>query len=124
MFVAELHQLGQTGHCAVVMQDLAKHACRLQSGEPGKIDRRLGVSRAAQHTAVFGAQRTSVARLIKIVGGGNGIGNCANGRGPVLRADPGCDSAGRVHRDGKISAIHFAVVRDHALETKLLGPLV
>ena len=67
VFFPELHQLGQTRHRSVVVQDFAKHAGRLQARHPGEIDRRFRVTRAAQHAAVLRAQRKNVTRLDKIL---------------------------------------------------------
>ena len=67
MLLAELHQLRQTRHCSVVVQNFAEHARRLQSGHARKIDSRFGVTGAAQNSAIFRAQRKNVARLHQIV---------------------------------------------------------
>ena len=53
VFVAELHQLRKTRHGAVVVQNLAQHARRLQPCHCGQIHSRLGVTGAPQHAAVF-----------------------------------------------------------------------
>ena len=46
MLLAELHQLRQSSHRAIVVQNLAKHSSRLQRSHACKVDRRLGVSGA------------------------------------------------------------------------------
>ena len=66
VFFAELHQLWQARHRPVVVQNFAKHSGRLQPSHAGKIDRRLRVTGAAQHAAIFGAERKNVARLHQI----------------------------------------------------------
>ena len=53
VFVAELHQLRKTRHGAVVVQNLAQHARRLQACHSCQIDSGLGVTGAPQHAAVF-----------------------------------------------------------------------
>ena len=67
VFFPELHQLGQARHRSVVVQDFAKHAGRLQARHPRQIDRRFGVTRAAQDAAFFRPQGEDMARLDKIV---------------------------------------------------------
>ena len=64
---AELHQLRQARHGAVVMQDFAEDARRLQPRHRGEIDGRFGVARAPQHAAVFRPQRKNMPRLHEIV---------------------------------------------------------
>ena len=49
---AKRAQLRQAHHGAVVVDQLAEHAGRPQPGEPGQVDRGLGVPGAAQHAAV------------------------------------------------------------------------
>ena len=44
----------------------------------------------------------------------------ADGRGAIVRADPGRHALGRVDRDGEIGPIHFAVLRHHALQPELI----
>ena len=67
VLLAELHQLRQARHCAVVVQDLAEHAGRLQPGHARKIDRRFGVPGAPQHAAILRAQGKDVTWLHKVV---------------------------------------------------------
>jgi hypothetical protein len=57
VFVGEDAQLVGLGHGALVLlaDDLADRAGRLQAGQPGQIDRGLGVAGPAQHPAVLGA---------------------------------------------------------------------
>ena len=64
MFFAKLHQLGQPRHGAVVVQDFAKHASRLQAGHSCQVDGCLSVTCAPQHPAVLRAQRKYVAWLV------------------------------------------------------------
>ena len=66
MLLAELHQLRQSRHRAIVVQNLAKHSSRLQPGHTCKIDRRLGVSGAPQHAAILRAQWKNVTWLRKV----------------------------------------------------------
>ena len=121
---AELHQLRQPRHRAVVVQNFAKHAGRLQAGEPRKIDRRLGVTGATQHAALLGAQREDVPGLDEIFRLRVRIGDRRDRLRAIVRADAGRDAIRRVDRDGEIGPIHLAVLRHHALQAELLRAFV
>ena len=89
VFFTEPHQLRQTRHRAVVMQNFAEHPGRLQSGHGGQINCRFGVTSAAQDAAVFCSQRKDMAGLHEIIRLGNGIGDDLNCSRPIVRADAG-----------------------------------
>ena len=120
----ELHQLRQPRHRSVVMQDFAKHARRLQPGQPREIHGRFRMTRAPQHAAVLGAQRKDVPRLDQIVRRRFRIRDRLDRRRPIVRADPRRHAARRIDRDGEIRAIHLPVLRHHPLQPELLRPLV
>ena len=48
----EVHQIVEPRHRAVLAHDLADHAGGVEAGEPGDVDRRLGMAGADQHAAV------------------------------------------------------------------------
>ena len=73
----EVHQIVEPGHGPVLAHDLADDAGRVEPGEPGDVDRRLGMAGADQHAAGPGDQRKDMA-----------------GRDQGLRA------VGRIDRDG------------------------
>ncbi len=50
-------QLRHTGHRAVLVHDLADHACRVQPGNAGEVHGRLGVSGTGEHAAWPRTQR-------------------------------------------------------------------
>ena len=54
-------QLRPAGHRAVLVHHLAQHAAGREAGEPGQIDRRLGLAAALEHPARAGPQREHVA---------------------------------------------------------------
>ena len=68
VFVVKFHQLRQSRHRPVVVQDLAEHARGLQSRHSCQVDRGFGVTGAPQHAAVFGAQGKNVTGLVQIFG--------------------------------------------------------
>ena len=63
MLVGELAQLLAALHRAVVVDDLGDHPGRLETGEPGQVDRGLGVPGTHQHAALGVAQREHVPGL-------------------------------------------------------------
>ena len=67
VFFPELHQLRQSRHRPVVVQDFAKHAGWLQTRHAREIDCRFGVSRAPQHAAFLRPQRKDMPGLHEIV---------------------------------------------------------
>ena len=64
---AEARELGHARHRAVVVHDLADHARGLQPGEPGEIDRALGLPGADEHAALARAEREDVARAREVL---------------------------------------------------------
>ncbi len=105
------------------MQDLAEDAGGLESGEAREVDRGFGMPGAAEHAAFLRPERKDMAGLDEIVRPGLRPRQGANGRGPVVRADAGGDAFGRVDRDREIGPVHFAVLRDHALEAEFISAL-
>ena len=70
VLAGERDQLGQAQHHAVLAGDLDDGAGRAQPGEPGEVDRGLGVAVADEHAAGPGAQREDVAGAYEVAGGG------------------------------------------------------
>ena len=52
---------GAARHRAVVVHDLAQHAAGREPGEPGEVDRGLGLAAALEHPARASPQREDVA---------------------------------------------------------------
>ena len=48
----DLHQVGQAGHTAVIVHNLADHAGGFQAGQPGQIDGGFGVTGPSQYAAL------------------------------------------------------------------------
>ena len=89
MTLGEGNEVGQTRHGAVIVHDLADHACRIEAGEPGDVHGGLGVAGAHEHAAVLGHQRENMARghdVPEVLGGVDGDGD---GVGAVMRRDAG-----------------------------------
>ena len=62
--------------------------------------------------------------LREIFGRGFWICDRQDRRRPIVRADSGSYSARCVHRNSKVRAMHFAILRYHPLQTELLRALV
>ena len=88
--IAEALELGQPGHRRLVLRDdLAEDAGRGQAGEPGQVDRGLGVAGPLEHATLPVAQGEDVARAAEVGGRVGGIDQRGDGGGPVGSRDPG-----------------------------------
>jgi len=67
VLLAVRHEVGHARHRPVLVHDLADDAGRNEPGEPGEVDRRLGLAGPDEHAAVPRAQRKDVARLDEVV---------------------------------------------------------
>src|SRR5213078_5136398 len=82
-------QVVDPGHRPVLVHDLADDPGGNQPGEPGEIDRGLGLSAALEDAAVTGAQRKDVPRPNEIVGALAAVDRDLNGAGAVVGGDAG-----------------------------------
>ena len=89
VLLAELDQVGDPGHGAVVVDDLAEHAGRVQAGHAGQVDGGLGVAGPLEHAAVGVAQREDVAGAGQVAGAGGRVDQGLDGGGPVGGRDAG-----------------------------------
>jgi hypothetical protein len=84
----EPEQVGTAGHRAVVVDDLADHPGRRETGQPREVDRGLGVAGPLEHAALAGPQREHVPRAVEgravqaLVGQGADGGRSVGGRDP------------------------------------------
>ncbi len=94
-------QLRQPGHRPVFVQDLAEHAGRIEPGEDRQIDRRLGVSRPAQHAPLRRHQREDMPGAGEIVRPRARIDQDLDRHRPVVGGDAGRRSMDRIdaHRE-------------------------
>ena len=77
---------------AVLGHDLADHAGRVEAGEPGDVDRRLGMAGADEHAAVARDQREDVAGRDDMLGALGGVDRDRDGAGAVGGGDAGGDA--------------------------------
>ncbi len=113
VLVGERPQLGGALHRAVVVDHLDQHPGRSEPGEPGQVDRRLGVAAPRQHAALVVAQREDVAGPGDLPRLGGRVGQHAGGVGSVGGADAGGDPVAGVDRDRELGAHLVAVVWRH-----------
>src|SRR4051812_46688324 len=126
VFLRELLELGATGARSILVQDLANHTSRGETGESSEVHRGLGVTNPLQHTAVARAQRRNVARTAKIRRLRVWIDGDADCPGAVLRADTRryAEPLVGIDADGESSAV--LVGADFVLrsELQLIGPFI
>jgi hypothetical protein len=119
----ELDEIGDAGHRAVVLHDLADHACRREAGKTGEVDRALGLARALERPTGTGAQGEDVARLHDVARAHAGVGGHLDRPCAVARRDAGLDALSRLDRDGERRLVGRLVVRDHEPEPQLVAAL-
>ena len=85
MFSGKQQQVGQTGHGAVVVHDLADHGGGRATGHAGEVTTGFGVTGTHQYAAVNRLQRKDVAGLYQVIDLGV-FGHCSfDGAGTVCR---------------------------------------
>ena len=116
-------QLGHPRHRAVVVDDLAEHAGRVQPGHAGQVDGRLGVAGPLEHAAVGVAQREDVAGPGQVAGAGGRVDERSDGGGPVGGRDAGRGAVAEVDAVGERGALGLGVVADHERDVELVEAL-
>ena len=90
MLLAELARgRGRRAIVAVLVDDLAQHAGRVQPGHAGQVDGGLGVAGPLEHAALAVAQREDVAGPGEVAGPGRRVDERLDGGGPVGGRDAG-----------------------------------
>ncbi len=123
VFDGEPLQVGQPGHAAVVVHDLADHGGGRAAGHGGEVAAGFSVTRAHQHAAVYCLQRENVAGLHQIVR------PCARGDGSLHRAravrrrNAGAHTLRRLYRYRECRAFFVAVARHHGRQLQVFAVL-
>ena len=121
VLLAELDQLRQSGHRAVVVLNLADHAGGHAASESREIDGSFGVAGTLQHTALARAQRKHVAgsreRLITHFR----VGERANRERAVGSGDSRARALEQVDRHGERRAVALGVVVDHHRQSQFVA---
>ena len=114
-------QLLASGHADAV-GDLAEHAGGRQAGQPGQVDRGLGMPGAAEHAPFLGHQRKQVAGPDEVAGLGRRVDDRPDRPRPLLGADARPARA-VVHRHGVRRLVRGRVVVDHRAQLEPVGHL-
>ena len=122
--IGERLELRPARRGAVVVEDLADDARRVQAGEPGQVHRGLGVADALQHPAVARPQRVHVARTTQVRAHRGGVHRHLNGGGAVAGADAGGHAEARrgIDAHGEGGAHGLGVVLGLRREPELIHP--
>ena len=121
---AVVDQVGHARHRPVLVHHLADHPGRDQAGEPGEVDRRLGLTGALQDAAVLRLQREDVARLDQVPRLGVRIDRHLDRPRPVGGRDPGGDALASLDGDREGGLERRLVLGGHQVEAELLAALV
>ncbi len=110
VLLSELDALRRAGHGAIVIGQLAQHACWFKASQGHEVDSGFGVAAAGQYAARLRTQREDVTWTVKIgrfraVGDGRADGGHAVGSG-----DAGGHTFGRFDGHGEASAVGAGVV--------------
>ncbi|GBD17397.1 hypothetical protein HRbin26_02317 [bacterium HR26] len=123
--LGEALQLRLPGHGAVLVHDLADDSHRVQAGQPGQVDRGLGLAVALQDTAGAGTQREDVPGHHEIGRRGVRVGQLPDGDGAVEGRDAGRYPLARLDRDGegRPEATPVRLRRHHERQSQPVSPL-
>jgi hypothetical protein len=110
---------------AVLVEDLADDARRIDVRQPREVHGGLRVADALQHAAVACAEGKDVAAVTEVARNGRGIDEDLDGRRPVLRADPRRHTEPRAGVDahGVGGAILVRVALGHRRQPELIDAL-
>ncbi len=119
----ELLQVGQAGHGAVVLHDLADDGGRAAAGHGGQVAAGFGVAGAHEHAAIDRLQREDVAGLHQVGGLGIRCHGGLHGAGAVGGGDAGGDALGGLD-GGREGRAHLgAVARHHGWQAQQFAAL-
>ncbi len=123
VFGSEDFQIRQTGHFAVIIDDFADHAGRLETGQFRQINGGFGVALAFEHAAVLGNQREDVAGPVEGFGADGRIGQQLQAQRAVAGRDAGAGVFAGVDRDRERGAHRFGVAGDLQIEIEMARTL-
>jgi hypothetical protein len=116
-------EIGQAGHGAVGLEDLADHRRRRQAGERGQVAAGLGVSGAHQHAALDRLHRENVSGLDKICRPCIARDGHLDGPRTVCGGNTGINTLGGFDGHGEISAETRAIAVGHEGQIQLPAAL-
>ena len=121
--LAELLQLRQPGHAAILVHDLADHPGGIEPCQPGQVDAGLGVAGSAQNPSLFGSQGKEMARGHKIALFSPGIDKGLHSCRPIEGRDSGGGGSPGIHRYGKSGLHGLGILKGHQGQLQLIQPL-
>ena len=116
-------QVRDARHRAVVVHDLADHAGRVQAGQAGEVDGRLGLPDALEHAAGLGLEREHVAGLDELARARLRVDRDLDRAGAVGGGDAGADAGARLDRDRERGLERRLVLGRHQVEPELVAAL-
>ena len=124
VLLGETLEFGQPGDGAVVVHDLGQHPGRIETGQMGQVDRRLGVAGPLEHPAGL------VPKRIDVSGSGQVVGAACPGsirtwmvRAAIGRRDAGSGPLSGIDAHGEGGAADVGAVEDHHRQVELVEPL-
>ena len=120
---AELDEVGNAGHGAVFVHDLADDAGGDEAGHAGEVDGSFGLAGADEDSAFAGAEGKDVAGTGKVVGRRVRVDGYLNRMGTVGCGDAGGDAFAGLDGLGERGAEARGVVLGHGTEAHVVGAL-
>ncbi len=120
---AELDEVGNAGHGAVFVHDLADDAGGNEAGHAGEVDGGFGLAGADEHSAFAGAEGKDVAGAGEIVGRRIRVDRDLDGVGAVGRRDAGSHAFAGLDGLGERGAEAGGIVLGHGTEAHVVGTL-
>ena len=124
VFLGEFYQVFAARHGAVIIHDLADHTSRIKTRQARNINRRLGVARANQHTAIARHQRKNMSRRRNISSSFRRINGHCHGARPVWRRNACRHAFARFDRYRESSSEAAGVLLRQQRQAKLVDPLL
>ena len=90
---AEMYELRHARHTAIVVHDFADHSGWMQASQAGKINGRLRLASAFQHSTGARTKWKHVTRASQFLRTRGGIDRCQNSLRAVVGRNAGCDTA-------------------------------
>jgi len=117
---AELDQVWDAGHGAVVVHDFADDAGGIETGEAGEIDGSFGLTGADEDSAFARAEGENVAGASEVVGRGTGRYGSADGVGAVIGGDAGGDAFAGLDGLGECGSEAGGVLLGHGRQVEVV----
>ena len=121
VFSGKQQQVGQPGHGAVVVHDLADHGGGRAASHAGEVATGFGVTGAHQHAAVDCLQREDVTGLHQVIDFGVFGNGGFDGAGTVSRRDAGGHAFSGFNGDGEGGSFFVTIAQSHGWQLQPLA---